>query len=207
VNEPRPRRYLPPRARGGGPVPFVPRGDPGRRPVRQAPPAGHRVPGRGGGRAGRLGELLLAVAAIVATFPLMALIAVLVRATSPGPILVEERRVGLDRRRPDRRDRRREAGAGEGVRGGRRGDRRALDRGGRLFRAFRFRTTYVVPVQDDAPRLPGTGRPTPVGRVLSAFRLDELPRLFSLVLGDMRLTRPGHGERGRPSAPLGWDGP
>lgn len=158
------------------------------------------------GGVGRLMEVLAASLAILATLPLMVLIAVLVRLTSPGPVLVEERRVGLDRRTPDRRDRRRQRGPAVDPAGRRRrGERRSLDRGGRLFRIFSFRTTYVGAEHGETPRAPGSGTPTPVGRVLRSLRLDELPRLFSVVRGDMTLSRPRPGLR--PTAPVGWDEP
>lgn len=114
--------------------------------------------------------------------PLMALVAVTVRLSSPGPVIFSQDRVGIDRRRA-RRDRR----------GRRRGepDRRSLNKGGKLFRIFKFRTMYV---DGDAERQVWASkndpRITPIGRFLRDYRLDELPQLVNVLLGHMNVVGP-----------------
>lgn len=127
--------------------------------------------------ANRVVNLLIAVVALLIMAPIMALVAVAVRLSSPGPVFYVQTRVGMDRRR-------RPATAVF--------DRRQKDVGGRAFRIIKFRSmrvdaeqsTGAVWATQDDPRV------TPVGRFLRKTRLDELPQLFNVVLGDMNIVGP-----------------
>jgi lipopolysaccharide/colanic/teichoic acid biosynthesis glycosyltransferase len=127
-------------------------------------------------RARRLLNVVVAAILLLLVTPLMIVIAVLIKLTSPGPIFYTQTRVGLDRRRsrPPVQD-----------------GRRRIDYGGNLFTMFKFRTMYLeadrlgeVWAQPDDPRV------TPVGRVLRRYRLDELPQLINVLLGDMNIVGP-----------------
>ena len=93
----------------------------------------------------------------------MGMIALLIKATSPGPVFFRQDRVGL----------------GEDI-----------------FRVLKFRSMMEraeeigssVTTRDD-PRI------TPVGRVLRRTKLDELPQLINVFMGDMSFV--GH----RPDVP------
>ena len=129
---------------------------------------------RDGGR--RVLNVMMALILLTLTFPIMVVIGFLVKLTSPGPILYTQARVGVDRRH-DR------AGITDG--------RRVVDYGGKLFRIYKFRTMRVGP--DGGPQKWATKddpRVTPVGRFLRRYRLDELPQLFNVLLGDMNLVGP-----------------
>jgi lipopolysaccharide/colanic/teichoic acid biosynthesis glycosyltransferase len=128
-------------------------------------------------REGTLRALNLAVAAvgIVVTAPLMLVIAVAVKLTSPGPVIYRQPRVGINRR---------------GSRVPDPGIRRKHDIGGLPFDIYKFRTmrtdsgaTQVWASQDD-------DRVTSVGRVLRRYRLDELPQLYNVLCGDMNVVGP-----------------
>jgi lipopolysaccharide/colanic/teichoic acid biosynthesis glycosyltransferase len=57
-----------------------------------------------------------------------------------------------------------------------------LARGGRVFSLLRLRTIIGAP--------PGTSpdeQPTPVGRFIRTYSLDDLPSLFHVLRGDLRL--------------------
>src|SRR5256885_3736060 len=127
--------------------------------------------------ANRIVNILLAVVALIALSPLMILVAIAIRLTSPGPALYTQERVGVNRRR-----RRTQALY----------DRRGPDAGGIVFTIYKFRTMRndaeqgsgaVWATQDD-PRV------TAVGRILRQYRLDELPQLFNVIRGDMNIVGP-----------------
>lgn len=155
-----------------------------RRAVITAPPA--RANGRSGHvRAGwgslssrpvRMLNLAVAWAALLLALPLMLAVALLVKLTSPGPVLYSQLRVGLDRRIPgDHRF----------------ADRRRVDYGGRLFRIYKFRTMYHSPGDiAEAWAAPNDPRVTPIGRILREFRLDELPQLINVIQGEMSIVGP-----------------
>jgi lipopolysaccharide/colanic/teichoic acid biosynthesis glycosyltransferase len=116
--------------------------------------------------------------ALTLALPVMLVMALAVWLTSPGPVLYVQERVGMDRRHSSRTI------PFQGER------RRTSDRGGKLFRIYKFRTMYVQsrPSQEwakkDDPRI------TPVGRFLRAYRLDEIPQLINVLKGDMNVVGP-----------------
>ena len=122
-------------------------------------------------------NLLVAVSALILLFPVLLLIALLVRLTSWGPVFYSQVRVGLDRRRPSRAAQ---------------NHRRERDLGGQPFTIYKFRTMWVdaehqsgaVWAQQRDPRV------TPVGRLLRQYRLDELPQLFNVLKGEMNIVGP-----------------
>jgi lipopolysaccharide/colanic/teichoic acid biosynthesis glycosyltransferase len=122
----------------------------------------------------------IAAAAIllILALPLMLLIAVAIRLTSPGPIIFTQARVGLDRRRDD---------PNVPV-----DPRRRVDHGGRIFQIYKFRTMTHEPEEDRKQvwASPTDPRVTPVGRFLRKYRLDELPQLVNVLMGDMNLVGP-----------------
>ncbi len=126
-------------------------------------------------RTRRVLNICVALIGIVVTAPLMLLIAILVKATSPGPALYRQLRVGIDRRR-------------------RRGEPerpvRQSDVGGRLFVIYKFRTMYADARTVQLWATDGDPRITPVGRIFRKFRVDELPQLFNVLLGDMNVVGP-----------------
>jgi lipopolysaccharide/colanic/teichoic acid biosynthesis glycosyltransferase len=143
---------------------------------------------RGRDKAIRALNICVALAALVMTAPLMAIIAVLVKATSRGPAIYRQPRVGIDRRQ---------------VRGpAALNHRRKTDQGGRIFTIFKFRTMYADQRQTTRQVWASANDPriTPIGRVLRQFRLDELPQLFNVLKGDMNIVGP------RPEQPAIFDG-
>lgn len=103
-------------------------------------------------------DLAVSSLALLAVAPLLLVLAILVKLSSPGPVLFRQERVGRNFRR---------------------------------FRINKFRTMVV-----DAPHRGGQitvgedPRVTRVGRFLRKTKLDELPQLFNVLLGEMSFVGP-----------------
>ena len=125
----------------------------------------------------RLLNVAAAAAGLILALPLMLVIAALIKLTSRGPVLFAQQRIGLDRRALSR--------AGGNT-------RRRLDLGGKPFTMYKFRTMAVHQANGDRQvwARPDDARVTPIGRVLRQFRLDELPQLGNVLLGDMNIVGP-----------------
>lgn len=125
----------------------------------------------------RVVNVIVALLGLVLAAPVMLVVGIAVRLTSPGPVFYSQVRVGLDRRRM----------------GGLAGQpRRANDLGGKPFRIHKFRTMRVdaekhsgaVWASQNDPRL------SPIGGFLRKYRLDELPQLVNVLKGDMNIVGP-----------------
>ena len=103
-------------------------------------------------------DIVIALVALTFLLPLFAIVAVLIAATSPGPIIFRQHRTGL---------------------------------GGRPFELLKFRTMYVVENGDTIRHATrGDSRVTPIGAILRATSIDELPQLINVLRGDMSLVGP-----------------
>ncbi len=129
-------------------------------------------------RTHRAMNVTIATIGLVVTSPVMLVFALLVKLTSPGPILYSQARVGLDRRRS------------HPAPGGY--DRRARDIGGLPFLIYKFRTMYVGAENrhDAVWATKEDSRVTPIGGVMRKLRIDELPQLFNVLNGDMNIVGP-----------------
>jgi len=126
----------------------------------------------------RLMDLLISACSLVILSPFLAILAVIIKLTSPGPVLYEWKVIGKDGRRftgykfrtmvVNADELKKELG-------------QYNERGGPTFK-----------MKND-PRV------TPVGRLLRKFSLDELPQLWSVLKGDMSLVGP------RPVGPEEWE--
>lgn len=114
-------------------------------------------------------DILVSGLLLLLLSPALLLIAVAIKAGSPGPVLFRQRRIGL-RGRPFTMLK---------FRTMRNGAEREVER----LRAERGVTGVLFKLQND-PRV------TPVGRFLRRLSLDELPQLFNVVKGDMSLVGP-----------------
>jgi sugar transferase (PEP-CTERM system associated) len=104
-------------------------------------------------------DVSLAVIGLIVAAPVMAVIALLIKATSEGPALYRQNRVGQH---------------------------------GRVFTVHKFRSMWIdaeartgaVWARADDPRI------MPIGRLLRRTRLDELPQLWNILVGDMSFVGP-----------------
>lgn len=114
-------------------------------------------------------SLLSAVVILIILSPLMALIAMFIKITSAGPVLFIQERIGVNRR---------------------------------PFKMLKFRTMYDGAEEARAQleefnesngalfKIKNDPRITPVGRLLRRFSLDELPQLWNVIIGDMKIVGP-----------------
>lgn len=121
-------------------------------------------------------DLIFGFAALVVLSPLMVVIAVLIRFSSPGPILFRQDRYGLD------------------------GQRFKINK----FRTMTVQEAGDQPGLEQATR--DDPRVTPLGQLLRRWSLDELPQLFNVIEGTMSLVGPrphavGHNEQYRQLIP------
>ncbi len=129
------------------------------------------------GHLNRTLNFVLALVGLIASLPLLLIIALLVKLTSRGPVFYTQVRVGLDRRLPV-----------DGIQN----QRRESDIGGQPFTIYKFRTMSVdaeahsgaVWAQQRDPRV------TPIGRLLRQYRLDELPQFLNVLRGEMNIVGP-----------------
>ncbi|MBC7789149.1 MAG: sugar transferase [Anaerolineae bacterium] len=128
-------------------------------------------------RIDRVVNVALSVAALIIFSPVMLFVALLVKLTSPGPVLYVQTRVGRDRRQSP-------PNAAY--------DRRMQDLGGQVFSIYKFRTMH-----SDAEDVSGAvwasksdPRVTLVGKFLRKARMDELPQLLNVVQGHMNIVGP-----------------
>ncbi|NIM99246.1 MAG: exopolysaccharide biosynthesis polyprenyl glycosylphosphotransferase [candidate division Zixibacteria bacterium] len=133
-------------------------------------------------KAKRLMDISGALVGIILTAPLMAIIAILVKLTSPGPVLFKQERVGfLGKRFVFLKFRSMYANSDEEphkefVSQLIKGEHDWINQG-----------TEKTPVYKMAV---GDLRITPVGRFLRKWSLDELPQLFNILKGEMSLVGP-----------------
>jgi lipopolysaccharide/colanic/teichoic acid biosynthesis glycosyltransferase len=131
----------------------------------------------------RATDVVIASTALVLLAPLMAVIAVLIRRDSPGPVFYRHERVGQDWQRFRLfkfRTMYAQDSRGEGF-GGEAAERRFAE----LMQDPRNREEF-----ERSFKLRNDPRITRFGRVLRRTSLDELPQLINVVLGDMSLVGP-----------------
>jgi exopolysaccharide biosynthesis polyprenyl glycosylphosphotransferase len=118
-------------------------------------------------------DIVFSLVALVVLFPFLILVAILIRVTSPGPIIFKQVRCGLNGRHFNFFKFRSMVENAEEL---------------KLTLAHLNQKTTAFKIADD-PRL------TPLGRWLRKFSIDELPQLFNVLRGDMALVGP------RPAVP------
>jgi exopolysaccharide biosynthesis polyprenyl glycosylphosphotransferase len=120
-------------------------------------------------------DRVLALLLLVVISPALVLVAIILRLSSPGPVLFRQRRVGRD------------------------GTVFDLYK----FRSMRLDPSQTSPSDEEVTALDfllnadmapggveGDDRRTPIGRLLRRFSLDELPQLLNVLRGEMSLVGP-----------------
>jgi sugar transferase (PEP-CTERM system associated) len=105
-------------------------------------------------------DMVVASVGLIVGLPVMAIIALAVRLSSPGPVFYHQSRVGLR---------------------------------GHIFQVHKFRTMRVDAEAATGPvwaSKDGDVRVTSIGRTLRRTRLDELPQLWNILIGEMSFVGP-----------------
>lgn len=131
-------------------------------------------------------DILGSLVGLILTSPFFALIPIIIKLDSPGPIFYRQSRVGFNRRRGNRRA---EGGSTLG-RSGR--DRRRRDLRGRPFKVIKFRTMVADAEKKCGPVWATKNDPriTLIGNFLRKTRLDEIPQFINVLMGQMSLVGP-----------------
>jgi lipopolysaccharide/colanic/teichoic acid biosynthesis glycosyltransferase len=133
-------------------------------------------------------DIIGALSGMVLTSPIWILLAIAIKLDSRGPIFYTQERVGQNRRRGNRR------AVGLPGRQERRSssDRRQAVGYGKSFFIFKFRSMRADAESQSGPTWAkkNDSRVTRVGRFIRATRLDELPQLINVLLGNMSLVGP-----------------
>src|SRR5579862_3762723 len=118
-------------------------------------------------------DMLLAGAALLLLFPVMLLIGLIIRLTSPGPVIFRQERCGLNGRKFTFYT------------------FRSMCHNAEELKAAVKHLSH----RDTAIKSPNDPRLTPIGRYLRKFSIDEWPQLWNILRGDMSLVGP------RPAVP------
>lgn len=108
----------------------------------------------------RVFDIVLSLIAIIILSPIMVIVAIAIKATDRGPVLYKQCRLTKD---------------------------------GRKFMVLKFRSMRVDAEKDGVARLSSgdkDDRITPIGKFIRKVRIDELPQLFNIFLGDMSIVGP-----------------
>ena len=119
--------------------------------------------------------------------PLFFVVGILIKLDSPGSVFFRQERVGMNRRKRERRTLEIKRN-----KQGRRTERRKKNLYGETFYLYKFRTMVVdaekgcgpIWAKSDDPRI------TNIGKVLRKTRIDELPQLINVLKGEMSLVGP-----------------
>lgn len=125
-------------------------------------------------------DVILSAVGLLVLLPVFAVLAILIRLDSRGPVLYAQERIGQNRRRS--RD-------GDPERGN---DRRRSDTFGRPFRIYKLRSMVMDAEKNTGPvwAAASDSRITRLGGILRKTRLDETPQLWNVLRGDMSLVGP-----------------
>ena len=144
----------------------------------------------------RVMDIIVSASMLVVLSPLLLLLVILVKLSSPGPAIFKQTRVGLNYRKKNKTDRRQtqvdlaELDLSSDRRVAKE-DRRDEKGYGMPFTLYKFRTMRVDAEKDGAQfAVKGDPRVTRLGRFMRKTRLDELPQLWNVLKGEMTLVGP-----------------
>jgi len=114
-------------------------------------------------------DLIVSMCALIVLSPVFILTAVLIKITSPGPIMYTQQRIGLS------------------------GRKFLIYKFRTMYKGAHKRLSEIAALNEmEGPifKIKNDPRITPVGRVLRKFSIDELPQFFNVFMGYMSLVGP-----------------
>ena len=128
-----------------------------------------------------------AIIGLILASPILLLLSIMIKLDSPGPVFFRQLRVGVNRRKDDRRRTRARFPADSRKR-----DRRRRDVYGRPFEILKFRSMVQDAEKRCGPVWATTNDPriTRLGAFMRKTRLDEIPQLINVLKNEMSLVGP-----------------
>ena len=104
-------------------------------------------------------DFSIALVALIILSPVFLVVAVIIKVTSPGPVIFKQKRIGLD---------------------------------GKVFEIYKFRSMCVGAETQGSGVYSGKGdaRVTPIGKIIRATSIDELPQFVNILKGEMSFVGP-----------------
>ncbi len=130
---------------------------------------------------------IVALVGLICLLPLFGLVALAIKLDSAGPVFYKQERVGINRRRSDRRQR-----PDDLLLCSRHADRRQKNLFGKTFFVYKFRTMVSDAEKRCGPIWATKNDPriTRLGRFLRKTRIDEFPQLINVLKGEMSVVGP-----------------
>ena len=107
----------------------------------------------------RVFDFVIALGALICLSPVMLVVAIIIKITSPGPVIFKQQRIGKD---------------------------------GKVFEIYKFRSMCVGAENKGSGVYSGKGdtRVTPIGKIIRATSIDELPQFINILKGEMSFVGP-----------------
>jgi lipopolysaccharide/colanic/teichoic acid biosynthesis glycosyltransferase len=135
----------------------------------------------------RIFDIFVACLSLLVLSPIFAVAAILIKLETGGAVFFSQERIGLNRRKGNRRGSRHEV-AGDRRK---RVERRKNAHAGQPFKIYKFRT-MVEDAEKCGPALACENDPrvTRVGRLFRKMRIDEIPQFLNVLRGEMSIIGP-----------------
>lgn len=133
-------------------------------------------------------DIIGALVGLILSLPFMIILPILIKLDSRGPVFYTQMRVGVNRRKADRRYCQK-AGIGSEKRSR---ERRRADYMGQPFKLIKFRTMVQDAERKSGPvwATKNDPRVTRLGAFMRKTRLDEIPQFINVLRGEMSLVGP-----------------
>ncbi|MBR2454782.1 MAG: sugar transferase [Clostridia bacterium] len=104
-------------------------------------------------------DFTIALMALLVLWPVLLVVAIIIKITSPGPVIFKQKRIGLN---------------------------------GKVFEIYKFRSMVVGAETQGSGVYSGKGdaRVTPIGKIIRATSIDELPQFINILKGEMSFVGP-----------------